>query len=121
MRRIDIDDPEVDIDPGSGLTYQGRLFTGEAEEISPQGVTITISTYVDGHEEGPHLEWYNDGTPRVEGTIRNYRRIGTWRRWHPSGRLAEEVRFSDDGELVLKRRWDESGAPVEGDSDPEPW
>ncbi|MET7609210.1 hypothetical protein ABZU45_32530 [Streptomyces avermitilis] len=28
MRRIDIDDPEVDMDPGQRLLYRGELFTG---------------------------------------------------------------------------------------------
>lgn len=122
MKRINIDDPAVDIDSGTGgLTYEGQPFNGEAVDISAEGVTITVATYVDGYEEGPHLEWHYDGTPSVEGVIKNHRPVGTWKRWHPNGRLAQVTEYSDKGDMLQRHNWDESGAPTENDTSTAAW
>jgi antitoxin component YwqK of YwqJK toxin-antitoxin module len=110
--RIDIDDPEVDMDHGQRLLYRGQPFTGEVEERSG-GVVISLDVYVDGLQDGPSREWYKDGTPRSEGMVRQGRPVGVTREWHPNGVLASEQVFADDGLTMLAdRQWDEEGLPT---------
>lgn len=110
--RIDIDDPETGMDHGRRLLYRGRPFTGEVEERSG-GALISLDVYVDGVQDGPGHEWYEDGTPRSEGTVRQGRPVGVSREWHPNGVLASEQVFADDGLTMLAdRQWDERGLPT---------
>ncbi|MGX5182706.1 toxin-antitoxin system YwqK family antitoxin [Streptomyces avermitilis] len=112
MRRIDIDDPEVDMDTGQRLLYRGELFTGEAVEHLG-GALVSLENYEDGLAHGPSREWYKDGTLRSEGTVRRALPVGVWRVWHPNGTLASERVFSDNGQTILSdRQWDETGQPT---------
>ncbi|MET7609208.1 toxin-antitoxin system YwqK family antitoxin [Streptomyces avermitilis] len=112
MRRIDIDDPEVDMDMGQRLIYRGELFTGEVVEYQ-RGALVSLNTYKDGVEDGPTREWYMDGTLRSEGTARGGRPVGITRDWHPNGTLAAEREFAEDGLTMLSdREWDETGQPT---------
>lgn len=45
VTRIDIDDPDVDMDQGQRVLYRGELFTGEAEERLG-GVVVSLDSYV---------------------------------------------------------------------------
>ncbi|MFJ8511078.1 toxin-antitoxin system YwqK family antitoxin [Streptomyces avermitilis] len=112
MRRIDIDDPEVDMDPGQRLLYRGELFTGEVEERLG-GAVVSLETYADGAPHGPSREWYKDGTLRSEATAHKGRPVGITRDWHPNGTLAAEREFTEDGlTMVSHREWDETGQPT---------
>jgi antitoxin component YwqK of YwqJK toxin-antitoxin module len=111
VRRIDIDDPDVDMDLGMRLLYRGELFSGEVEEYLG-GALISLDTYVDGVPEGPSREWYPDGTPRSESTARRGRAVGVARTWHRNGGLACERVFSEEGHLLSDRQWDERGRPT---------
>lgn len=44
VKRIDIGDPEVDMDLGQRLLYCGELFTGEVEERLG-GVVVALDSY----------------------------------------------------------------------------
>lgn len=107
-KRIDIDDPDVNMDAGQRLLYQGELFTGEVEERLGDRV-ISLDVYVDGVPDGIEREWYNDGTLRSEGLIRAGRAVGYCRAWHQNGTPVEEQLFNDGGFLVKERKWDEQG------------
>jgi antitoxin component YwqK of YwqJK toxin-antitoxin module len=110
--RIDIDDPEVDMDAGQRLLYRGELFTGEVEERLG-GAVVSRDRYVDGSGHGPSREWYVDGTPRSEATAWQGRPVGIAREWHPGGTLAAEQVFAADGLTMLEdRAWDEEGQPT---------
>ncbi|GGV97690.1 hypothetical protein GCM10015535_69550 [Streptomyces gelaticus] len=112
MTRIDIDDPEVDMDQGQRLLYRGELFTGEVEERLDDAL-VSVDSYMAGVQHGPSREWYKDGTLRSEATAREGRPVGVSREWHPNGVLASEVEFSENGMTMLaERRWDEEGRPT---------
>ncbi|MEU0626655.1 hypothetical protein [Streptomyces sp. NPDC005989] len=112
VTRIDIDDPEVDMDQGQRLLYRGELFTGEVEERLG-GAVVSLDSYVAGVQHGPSREWYKDGTLRSEATAHEGRPVGVSREWHPNGVLAAEVEFSGNGMTMLaERRWDEEGQPT---------
>ncbi|MFI0781148.1 toxin-antitoxin system YwqK family antitoxin [Streptomyces sp. NPDC021212] len=112
MKRIDIDDPDVDMDYGQRLLYQGELFTGEVEERLG-GALVSLDAYVGGVQHGPSREWYKDGTLRSQGTARLGRPVGISREWHANGTLASEQEFDEGGLTLLKdRQWDEEGQPT---------
>ncbi|MGJ5827532.1 toxin-antitoxin system YwqK family antitoxin [Streptomyces ossamyceticus] len=110
--RIDIDDPEADMDDEQRLLYRGRPFTGEVEERSG-GVVISLDSYVDGLQDGPSREWYQDGTLRSEATVRKGSPVGFAGEWHPNGTLASEQVFAENGLTMLQDfHWDENGQPT---------
>lgn len=110
--RIDMDDPEVDMDQAQRLLCRGELFTGEVEERLGD-VVVSLDSYAAGVQHGPSREWYKDGTLRSEATARAGRPVGVSREWHENGALAAECVFADDGLTMLEdRRWDESGRPT---------
>jgi antitoxin component YwqK of YwqJK toxin-antitoxin module len=113
VKRINIDDPQVDMDMSRRLLYRGELFTGEVEEYLG-GARVSLETYVDGLADGPSREWYKDGRLESEVTVRKGRAVGVARRWDQNGVLASERVFSeDDGALLSSREWDEQGRPTE--------
>ncbi|MEU1520538.1 hypothetical protein ABZ490_52080 [Streptomyces sp. NPDC005811] len=110
--RIDVDDPEVDMDNRQRLLFRGELFTGEAVEHQ-DGALVSLECYEEGLRHGPNREWYEDGRLRSEGTARRGRPVGVSRAWHPSGLLAHERVFADDGLTMLSdHEWDENGQPT---------
>lgn len=111
-RRIDIDDPEVDMDAAQRLLYRGTPFTGEVTEHLA-GRLVSLDVYVDGVQDGPSREWYGDGTLRSEGTVRNGLPCGESKEWHFNGVLASRKVFDGDGLTLLEDdAWDEHGRPT---------
>ncbi|MFF8697380.1 toxin-antitoxin system YwqK family antitoxin [Streptomyces sp. NPDC015144] len=109
LPRIDIDDPEFEMDEGEVVSYQGQRFTGEVVEYQ-RGALVSLVTYKDGIEDGPSREWYMDGTLSSEGTLRGGFPIGESKEWHPNGRLASRVLMSENGLRQLEiTEWDENG------------
>ncbi|MEU5630189.1 toxin-antitoxin system YwqK family antitoxin [Streptomyces rishiriensis] len=111
-RRIDIDDPEVDMDDAQRLLYRGELFTGEVTEYLGDAL-VSLDEYVDGVQDGPSLEWYKDGTLRSETMVRKGRACGESKAWHQNGTLASLRVFDEDG-LTFRENyeWDEDGRPT---------
>ncbi|MET9320878.1 hypothetical protein ABZX75_11940 [Streptomyces sp. NPDC003038] len=112
LRKIDVDDPDVDMDDAQRLLYRGELYTGEVIEYL-SGVLVSQDSYVSGLQDGLSREWYKDGTLRSEGTVRRGRPRGEFMEWHPNGVLKSRQIFDDSG-LVLKEEyeWDETGRPT---------
>lgn len=110
MNRVDDDDPDLETQLDSRVTYRGEYFTGEVVETNDDTV-VSLTTYRDGFEDGPSLEWFPDGTRLSEGTVRKGIPIGAWRLWHANGALAEEKVFDEAGKghILRIRRWSESG------------
>ncbi|MEU6014606.1 hypothetical protein ABZ826_11265 [Streptomyces sp. NPDC047515] len=107
--RIDIDDPDVDMDMGQRLLYQGELFTGEAVEYFGQQV-VALDEYVDGLPNGRSRAWYPDGTLRSEGRNQDGRPMGEFKRWHPNGVLQQRRVFDGSvASLAEEDKWDDKG------------
>ncbi|TDQ52270.1 toxin-antitoxin system YwqK family antitoxin [Actinorugispora endophytica] len=109
-----ISDEELESD-GTGIAlHEGKPFSGESVDYGPNGQILSLSTYKNGYEEGPWLEWYPDGTPKVEGLVAYSKgAVGPWKKWHPNGLIAEERNFDEEGVLVSERRWSDAGDLVE--------
>lgn len=113
MNRVDVDDPDLETQSDSRVTYRGAYFTGEVVETS-HGTMVGLTTYLDGFEDGPSLEWLPDGAQLSEGTVRMGIPVGPWRLWHANGAIAEERVFDDagTGHILRIRRWSETGRIV---------
>jgi antitoxin component YwqK of YwqJK toxin-antitoxin module len=112
MRRIDIADPDVDLDYDQRLLYRGELFTGEVEE-NLAGHRVSLETYTDGHRDGPFHSWYKSGTRRSEGTMRRGFVSGESKSGHENGLLAQKRVHSADGKTPpALYAWDEEGHPT---------
>ncbi|MER7107813.1 toxin-antitoxin system YwqK family antitoxin [Streptomyces sp. NPDC000229] len=110
--RIDIDDPDVDMDASSCLFYRGQPFTGEVAEYQA-GQLISLDEYTDGRLNGLSREWYQDGTLRSEGVARDGRAVGEWKDWHLNGALKSRQLFDDTGYSVIEAdTWDECAVPL---------
>jgi antitoxin component YwqK of YwqJK toxin-antitoxin module len=57
---------------------------------------------------GPYLELYDSGTKQEVGQYRNGRRDGTWKRWHPNGRV-EAITIYEEGKLQGIAAWHDNG------------
>ncbi|MGW0841315.1 toxin-antitoxin system YwqK family antitoxin [Streptomyces sp. NPDC002787] len=107
--RIDIDDPDVDMDDGERLFYNGVLYSGEVVEYQ-RGRMISLETYEDGVPNGPVRQWFPDGSPRAEGNMRGGFPVGESRTWHPNGALATKRIMTEDGRRPLvELEWGEHG------------
>lgn len=106
-----VDHDEIEDDQGL-VFHHGEPFTGEVVESGADGSLVTLYTYDTGNPDGPYQEWYPDGRPYKEGWMRLGLPIGLHRRWYPDGRLAEESLFSDQGDQIDHRQWDEDGNPL---------
>jgi antitoxin component YwqK of YwqJK toxin-antitoxin module len=112
MRRIDIDDPDIDNDIVGRMLYQDELFTGEVVEYGDEGTIVSLSTYADGVSDGPTKTWYEDGSPESEGMLQAGLPVGETRQWYPNGQLKQVLTF-ERGEIAAYRRWAEDGTVTE--------
>ncbi|MCX5160240.1 toxin-antitoxin system YwqK family antitoxin [Streptomyces sp. NPDC127061] len=109
MRRIDIDDLDVDMDGAQRVLYRRELFTGEVAEYQGEHL-ISLDEYTDGVPNGLSREWYQDGTLRSEGVVRNGRALGEFKEWHPDGGLKSRKFFDREiASLREEETWDEHG------------
>jgi antitoxin component YwqK of YwqJK toxin-antitoxin module len=109
VHRIDIDDPDVEMDMGKRLLYQGELFTGEAAECIDDQI-VYLDVYAEGIRDGLSQGWYPDGSRKSLGTVRNGMPRGEFKEWHPNGVLKARQFFDDDiYSLRDETFWDEHG------------
>lgn len=109
VQRIDIDDPDVEMDTGQRLRYQGALFTGEAAEYLDDRI-VYLDVYADGIRDGLSQGWYPDGSRKSLGTVRKGTPSGEFKEWHPDGALKSRQFFDDDiYSLRDETLWDEHG------------
>lgn len=109
VNRIDIDDPDVEMDIGQRMLYQGELFTGEVVEYVDEQI-VYLDVYTEGIRDGLSQGWYPDGSRKSLGNVRNGMPRGEFKEWHPNGILKVRQFFDDDiYSLRDETFWDESG------------
>ena len=101
----------------NGLYFLGdQLFSGESVETLKNGTMATLTTYVDGVEEGPHRMWHDNGSLEFSCELHDGNPVGLARSWAEDGRLEEEQFFGAHGTLEWSRRWNAAGDLVEDTS-----
>ncbi|CAL9377177.1 hypothetical protein SUDANB121_00989 [Nocardiopsis dassonvillei] len=109
-----IRDEEADGDADGTLLLNGVPFTGEVAAFWSDDTMQSLTTYENGVEHGPYLEWHPNGALRVQGrSDLLHGAVGTWREWDENGGLVSEKVFGEDGELAAVRRWDGDGNLLE--------
>jgi antitoxin component YwqK of YwqJK toxin-antitoxin module len=73
---------------------------------------VSLNTYVDGLEDGPQREWYQDGARLSEYQARQGMAVGEALRWHDNGQLAGRRWFDQYGSVREREAWDEQGNSV---------
>ncbi|MFD9574708.1 toxin-antitoxin system YwqK family antitoxin [Streptomyces sp. NPDC059982] len=109
VRRVDADDPDVDIDMGNRMLYRDELFAGEVAEYQ-DGQIVCLDVYLDGVRNGLSRMWHPGGALKLQGTVVNGAAVGEFLEWHPNGVLKSR-KFFDDDIYSLKEEsvWDEQG------------
>lgn len=109
VRRVDADDPDVDIDMGHRMLYQDELFTGEVAEYQGEQIAC-LDVYLDGVRNGLSQMWHPGGELKLQGMVVNGAASGEFLEWHPNGVLKSR-KFFDDDIYSLKEEsvWDEEG------------
>ncbi|WP_107725296.1 toxin-antitoxin system YwqK family antitoxin [Desmospora activa] len=107
MLRVSEDD--LDSEPYGPMLYQGKRFTGVAEDRLPDGTMNSATPYVNGWQEGPDYEWYPDGTLKAVGYYHKDIPVGVHCTWRPDGTLAREIEFTDGGRILRRRGFDRKG------------
>jgi len=108
VRRIDINDPAVDMDAGQRLLYNGEPFTGDVIEGFMED-PFSLETYRDGWLHGPWRLWCLDGSPKAQGEFVNGGLVGESLTWHENGRLESRRLFSERSSVLADYAWDEEG------------
>lgn len=93
----------------NGMYYfEGKPFTGVAEERRADGTLWTETAILNGVEHGPYREWNADGLLTAEWTHDGGAVHGVLRKRHDNGRLAEETEYLW-GYNMKSTKWDYDG------------
>lgn len=110
---IRVEEDDLDWDDNNLPSHEGEPFTGESVETMPDGRLLSLTTYVEGLDEGPFRVWSGDGVLVVEGTSHLGRPVGVQREWYKNGAPKVEREYGEQGDLLRYRAWDEDGAVTE--------
>jgi hypothetical protein len=112
-RMIRVEEDDLEWDDNNLPSYEGEPFTGECIEVAADGRLLSLTTYVNGLDEGPFRAWSGDGVLVVEGTSHLGRTIGVQREWYSTGALKVERNYGEYGVLLRYQQWDEDGNLIE--------
>lgn len=80
---------------------------GEFRNYDRDGNLTMQGTYAMGNPTGTHTEFWPSGKKRAERHFDNGREVGLSQRWSREGELTREEEFTDAGDFVRERRWDD--------------
>jgi antitoxin component YwqK of YwqJK toxin-antitoxin module len=107
-----VSEDDITLWEGTYVQRDGEMFTGEVVETADDGTVVSLNTYVDGLEDGPQREWYQDGARLSEYQARQGMAVGEALRWHDNGQLAGRRWFDQYGSVREREAWDEQGNSV---------
>lgn len=88
----------------SPLDAEGRRH-GETSTWDEEGRVIATESFTHGKLDGTSTEFWPSGAPRSERHFVDGQETGVSRRWSEEGDLIRETEFSDTGEFLRDRRW----------------
>ncbi|HET7077925.1 MAG TPA: hypothetical protein VFM49_10800 [Chloroflexia bacterium] len=98
----------LDFDGNEFAFWEGKLLTGVAYDLQPNGRVWSEVEYIDGYEEGIGRTWYPSGQLQDETTYHHGAKAGPERQWFENGKLKRETIF-EHSIRVKERIWDEAG------------
>lgn len=101
---------EVQLKPVKGVWFSDdQPFTGTLINLSSQGDTLSISSYINGLEHGEWKTFYSRSNPRE---IRHYnmgKKTGKLIAWHENGQLSVRGNFVNGEYDGLLQEWNSHG------------
>ncbi len=81
------------------------------EETYPSGSPKTVKYYNNESKEIllSEINYYEDGTKKMEGAYENGERTGKWSYWYPDGKLWSQGVYKNGKENGLKTVWHSNG------------
>jgi antitoxin component YwqK of YwqJK toxin-antitoxin module len=81
------------------------------EETYPSGAPKTVKLYKNESRETllGEVNYYEDGTKKMEGGYENGERSGKWSYWYPNGKLWSQGIYKNGKENGLKTVWHSNG------------
>ncbi|GAA3434362.1 toxin-antitoxin system YwqK family antitoxin [Kutzneria kofuensis] len=105
--RVNREQTTSDTEDGWMVRLNGVPFTGEVVDTE-NGRVVAVTSYQDGLEHGPSIEYYPDGSKQVEGQSAGGHAVGEWREWYPSGKLKSYKLLDRWGDIRKTQMWDEN-------------
>ncbi|MCK9878371.1 hypothetical protein MXD59_21795 [Frankia sp. Ag45/Mut15] len=93
------------------VTFEGKLFTGQAVDYYKNGQICKTETYKGGRKSGVERSFYADGSIKSEHENIDGGWEGVGRTWFPNGQLKSETRYRR-GVVLEEILWAEDGARV---------
>ena len=109
LTRVLYDDLEFD---GDFPCFNGKLFTGIAYEVYPDGKLHSEYEYREGWENNVGKEWYSNGQLKSIELFKNQMAYGTHEKFYEDGSKKSESDYELGIELE-RRSWSESGELIE--------
>ena len=95
-------------------SVEGRFKDGVQQGVwtyyHESGSRLRTGEYVGGRADGQWTIWREDGSKWSEQTYVNGQLNGPEVRWHPNGQKESETTW-EGGRVIVKKEWDQSGAP----------
>ena len=112
VRRIGREHTTSDTDDGWTIRVDGVPFTGEVVDTE-DGRVVGVTTYRDGLEHGPSVEYFPDGDKHVAGQSAEGYAVGEWWEWYPGGKLKSYKVLDRWGDPRRSQRWSADGVLIE--------
>ncbi|AXR05410.1 toxin-antitoxin system YwqK family antitoxin [Salinimonas sediminis] len=87
----------------------GEGYTGQMVMRSPQGYLLERVPYVDGKQQGAHVEFYENGALQAFTPYAANKKVSTARRWSRAGQLVQETKRTAQGEFISQSEWTVEG------------
>jgi antitoxin component YwqK of YwqJK toxin-antitoxin module len=109
--RVNREQTTSDTEDGWMVRLDGVPFTGEVLD-SEDGRITGVTTYRDGLQDGPEVEYYPDGAKESEGHYSKGTLVGEYRTWYPGGQLKEFNLLDRWGDVRKIQQWDPQGGLI---------
>lgn len=107
MTKVNFEDLEPS-DDYLTMLYKGRLFNGIAVENDDQGRELSLTTFVDGQQNGLRQEWSINGRLLREQFLKTNALHGVSREWYENGQIMSDGVY-ELGICLKEKRWSKNG------------
>ena len=94
-----IDEDSIFFDDDQLAWYQGKLYTGIAYSLYPDGSLARETQYVDGYQEGPERTWGKQGQLLSESRYHRNVLHGDLHEWYEDGSVKIRAKYEYGVEL----------------------
>jgi antitoxin component YwqK of YwqJK toxin-antitoxin module len=99
-----------------GLYYQvneSEPYSGWVKRMYDSGQAMSLARFKNGQTYGLMLGWHENGQMKGSGNFKDGKLNGHATAWHENGQKFSDATFTEDGELVSEKWWNDKGEEVE--------